>query len=477
MACLSSSLTHDSGGWLIGFLTGSVVRVAPNRLMFNSVTALQDIYLNPQVVKGVPYHYAPLSTSQRGVQNTIDKETHRKKRKVIGYVLNERSMRIFEPTMSARIDEFLQFLYDASRSQQVINMAQLSQYLAMDIAASLGFGHSFNFQTQDTYRFIPETLIEWMNLININMQFPTMRFLSRALLVLQARKSARFGVALKKVVQARMAQGREAQHDFYSVATEIKTDAEFFRSELWAEATAFLAAGGLSTATAISATLFYLSRYPECYHAVAREVRTTFASSDDIKAGPRLNSCQYMRACIEEALRCAAPVLLPSWREQAPTDKGPFVVDGHIIPRGTQVSVPVYSLFHNEDIFEDPYSYRPERWLEPEQGTVAETGDRKASKEAMRKAFVPFMLGDRNCAGQAMAWMELSLVIARTLWYFDFEQAPGRSGKVGENMHVEAGQETPVYQIRDIFVAEHDGPNLVFRGREEVVRELPTKGR
>ncbi|KAK2616780.1 hypothetical protein QQS21_000157 [Conoideocrella luteorostrata] len=470
---------------------GPVVRVAPNRLVFNSIAALQgklspvtpaiekclqpgiDIYLNPKLRKGTPYHYQPLSTNQRGVQNTIDKDVHKRKRKLIGSVLNERSMRIFESTMSTRVEKFLQLLYGASQSLKPVNIANLSQNLAMDIAASLGFGYCLHLQTNDTYRFITETLIFWMRLINVNMAFPILRYVSRTIMVLQVKKTTKFGMAVKKIIQARMAQGRDAQHDFYSVATEVNADSELFRSEMWAEATAFLAAGGLSTATSISATFFYLSRYPDCYRTLAHEIRTTFACSDDIKAGPQLNGCKYLRACIEEALRCAAPVLLPSWREQDPADQGLFIVDGHVVPRGTQVAVPIYSLLHNQDIFEDPFAYRPERWLEPDKNS--DTEDKKSSRVAMRKAFIPFMIGDRNCAGQAMAWMELSLVVARVLWYFDFEKAPGKLSKLGEKLRLEAGREVPEYEISDIFVAEHDGPNLIFREREGLAKELETK--
>lgn len=33
----------------------------------------------------------------------------------------------------------------------------------------------------------------------------------------------------------------------------------------------------------------------------------------------------------------------------------------------------------------------------------------------MRNVFVPFKIGDRNCAGQAMTWLELNLVVASAI--------------------------------------------------------------
>lgn len=400
----------------------------------------------------------------RHVANTIDRDVHRRKRRVIGSVLNERSMRIFEPTLSAHVDELLKRLLD--NAQKPINMSDPCRYLAMDVATSLAFGHSFNLQTDETYRFFPVTLGSWLRYINANMQLALFRPVSRMMLLLQAKRSIAFGSAIKSLAQKRMALDKDAVHDFYSVANEVDAGAQFFRSEMWAEAGGFLVAGGTTTAASTSAALFYLSRYPDCYRALADEIRSTFASVSDIKSGPQLNSCKYLRACIEETLRCASSALTPLWREQAPDDSGSFIVDGHVIPRGTQVAVPLYSLFHNEDIFAQPYTYIPERWLEPE------SEKEQARQKTMRKAFVPFLVGDRACAGKAMAWTELNITIARIMWCFDFEKAPGNASKLGEELHFEADREVPTYKVRDIFVAEHDGPNLVFRARDKYTQEL-----
>lgn len=42
-------------------------------------------------------------------------------------------------------------------------------------------------------------------------------------------------------------------------------------------------------------------------------------------------------------------------------------------------------------------------------------------KKAMADAFVPFMTGARGCAGKTMAYMEIGLVIAKTIWYLGLE--------------------------------------------------------
>jgi cytochrome P450 len=47
----------------------------------------------------------------------------------------------------------------------------------------------------------------------------------------------------------------------------------------------------------------------------------------------------------------------------------------------------------------------------------------------MNRTFVAVSAGGRSCPGKAVAYFELSLTIARTLWYFDFEVAPEKLGR------------------------------------------------
>jgi cytochrome P450 len=62
--------------------------------------------------------------------------------------------------------------------------------------------------------------------------------------------------------------------------------------------------------------------------------------------------------------------------------------------------------------FEEPLSFRPERWLESN------------PKELPRFAYFPFGGGPRVCIGQHFALLELTLVLARFAQAVRFERAP-----------------------------------------------------
>lgn len=296
-----------------------------------------------------------------------------------------------------------------------------------------------------------------------------------------------------------MALPQDAKHDFYSIAggnVDHHGDGVLKNSELWAEAVFFLPAGqsffihllclslhssvflttfqrspgGTTLSTALSATFFYLSRHPAVYTRLAAEIRSTFNSGRDIQSGAQLSGCKYLRAVIDESLRIAPPLVNTLWREPYNHNAGPFVVDGQLIPRGTMVGVNPYCLMHNEAYFPEPFEFRPDRWLQPEKETLED----EVARATMRKAFMPFAMGDSGCVGKSMAYLETSLTIAKTMWYLDFEQAAGEAGKLGEGEpgRLDGRGRKEEYQLYDITTADHDGPNLVFKPREAYWKDL-----
>lgn len=226
----------------------------------------------------------------------------------------------------------------------------------------------------------------------------------------------------------------------------------------------------------MSGIFFYLSRNPEAYSRLAKEIRTTFDSAQEIRQGPKLTGCKYLLAVIEETMRMSPSTTLPAWRQQDPASVAagePFIVDGHVIPPGTQVAVSQYALQHNEAYFPEPYKFTPERWL------VAPDGESSSAEaiQHMRRAFAPFSLGSRGCAGKSMAYLEMRLAVARTLWYFDFEVALGQAGELGGGWPgSKDGREKPgEFQLYDSIVVDHSGPNLKFTPYSDHWKELEAK--
>ncbi|KAI1098668.1 cytochrome P450 [Jackrogersella minutella] len=442
---------------------GPVIRQGPNKLVFNSATALKDIYHNERVVKPISYLSNQASPGSHNVWNSLDRDLHRQRRKLVGPAINERSMRAFEPTM---VDQVNIFIKQVALSQgSPIDMKKRCNYLGMDIVCLLSFGFAIRSQTEEKYRFLSEEITGGNSRLNIYLQVPTIakhRLQVPINLIWSKSREKVFGL-LELMVKGRMTEELHAKHDLYSfVGDSLKTaEGKSLRvNDLWMEAILFTVAGGDTTSTTMAAVLFYLARHRECYEKLANEIRSTFKTGNDI-CGAKLASSQYLRACVDEALRMSPPIPGTLWRQLASDDDLPFVIDGHVIPKDTYVGVNAYTLHHNEDYFPDPFKYKPERWLEP-QGEEGAPGSRKS----MHDAFTPFSIGSRGCAGKAMAYLEINLLIAKTLWYFDFKPAPGKLGDVGLS---DKGE----FHIYDVFISTHDGPWLVFTPRSTLAEDFP----
>lgn len=226
-----------------------------------------------------------------------------------------------------------------------------------------------------------------------------------------------------------------------------------------AQITNFCCIGTDTTSTALAATFFYLCHYPESYKKVATEVRSAFNFSSDIRLGSQLNECVYLRACIDEAMRMSPSAPGCLWR--AAETEG-VMVDNEYIPKGMEAGTCIYSIHHNPDIYPEPFSFRPERWLLNDESSAPFRGS--ASPQA---AFTPFSIGSRSCIGKGLAYVELSLTMAKILWDFDFQLTEGAHARVGEgDPRAEYGRHrVDEFQMYDHVTATKSGPYVQFRRR------------
>jgi len=224
--------------------------------------------------------------------------------------------------------------------------------------------------------------------------------------------------------------------------------------------------GSDTTSTALSSTFFYLTHNPPTLLTLTTHIRRTFPTLASIRSGPLLTQSTYLRACLDESLRLSPPVggLLP--REVLP---GGILIDGHQFPAGTVVGVPHYALHHKEEYFPDPWAFRPGRWIVASEGGEEGGEGTPQSVALAREAFCPFSVGPRGCVGKGMAYLELSVALARVVWLFDFRLTTGGSGDVGlgeGRPDAEWGRHRRgEYQLFDAFVSMKDGPLVEFRAR------------
>lgn len=165
--------------------------------------------------------------------------------------------------------------------------------------------------------------------------------------------------------------------------------------------------GGYETTTnTLSWALYLISRHPAVeakFHAeVDRVLDGRIPAFDDL---PRLT---YTRMILDEALRIYSPAY--QFMRRARTDD---VVGGYRMPANTNVLINSYLLHRHPDFWDEPESFRPERFT-PEQVNARP-----------KHAYVPFGSGSRICIGKHFAHAELTLVLATIGRYHRLVALPG----------------------------------------------------
>src|SRR5262249_49764503 len=124
-------------------------------------------------------------------------------------------------------------------------------------------------------------------------------------------------------------------------------------TELRDELLTLVLAGHETTANSLAWTFERLLRNPAAYDRLREEVRS---DSEDAAA--------YVEATIHETMRNRPVVPITGRRVKVPWQLGEWR-----LPAESHILVSVTLLHHREDVYPDPYSFRPERFLGVKPGT------------------------------------------------------------------------------------------------------------
>ncbi|GAA4931567.1 cytochrome P450 [Streptomyces coeruleoprunus] len=185
---------------------------------------------------------------------------------------------------------------------------------------------------------------------------------------------------------------------------EVLTDTEV-RDEL----VTILFAGTETTASTLSWAFHELARHPDVEKRLVAEIDEVLGDRPvTVEDLPKLAG---VRRVLDEVIRLYGVTLLMR-RTTVPVE-----LAGHALPAGAEVAFSLYAMHRDPDVFENPDTFDPDRWL-PE---------RKAAVD--RHAYIPFGSGNRKCIGDAFSWTEATIALATILPRWQLRPVPGHTPK------------------------------------------------
>lgn len=167
-------------------------------------------------------------------------------------------------------------------------------------------------------------------------------------------------------------------------------------------------AGTETTSTTIQWGLRFMIHYPHIQEKVQAEIDSVIGQSRQPSITDRENM-PYTDAVIHEIQRMGDILPLNLGHSTVRDTK----LDKYTIPKGTMIIPSLYSVLHDESMWETPHSFNPGHFLNPD-GSLRN-----------REAFLPFSAGKRVCLGEQLARMELFLFFTSLLQRFSFSAPAG----------------------------------------------------
>ncbi|KAL2014876.1 hypothetical protein VTN00DRAFT_2401 [Thermoascus crustaceus] len=421
---------------------GPVVRIGPNEVSFNSLSALRTIYGAGSSFER-PAFYRMFDIYGRQHLFTFHTSAeHAKRKKLLNQSYSKST--ILRGSVAASIEsKVLQFLnLIKSEPETAMGLSKSLHYYAFDNVTWVVFGdwgataaldgvtsdrEILNDITEPTRRKRSWFQIHFPNYTSWAMSRSGLaQYLLRKISLLPGDKPIAYSGVQDYALQAwrkywsnwvQGNDGKPSQGIMRKLLEEhnVHGKGELTDLDIVAECADHLDAGLNTTSDTLMFAIWALSLPHNAHfqqHLVAE--MTSLTDSDINSDGiPRVEVCDrlpFLDAVIKETLRLYAPI--PA--SQPRMSMHEVTIDGYKLHPGTIASCQAYSLHRNPEVFPDPLRFDPDRWLGDPDGVAN-----------MKRWWWPFSSGARMCIGMHLAMVEMKTLLAAVHRQYATVPGPG----------------------------------------------------
>ncbi|KAF2758045.1 cytochrome P450 [Pseudovirgaria hyperparasitica] len=414
---------------------GDVFRIAPNEIAIFPFEAHQDMLLSGRngsatfIKTDIHPTFTP---GELGVFAERDIEKHRSSKQVLSRAFSLAAHKNQDTALHSIVDGFIHQIEAKKLPEDDVNVTEWFGWLAADLIGEMSIGHSFeNVSSGRANVFIRNFFVTapLTNLLTVLTRFPCMGPLVRWNI---PRKTLKPLVdvldELKTGLKERVSQGSSVKHNDYFTPLLQQNKSVYSEDFLFSQLTAIVIPLE-AVASLMQSIVTCLGLHQDILKKVQAEIRTNFATWEDLEEADVLQGLPWLSAVVNESLRFHTIATFPQ-----PRVSPGGVIGGYYIPKGCRVQSSTFSMFRSERYFKKAREYHPERWLPPSHADYDNIFDNDN-----RAVFQPFSMGPRKCLGFVTADRQARAVISKLLWKFDWE--------IGNASDLDWERDMKVYQV------------------------------
>ncbi|KAH9479251.1 Cytochrome P450 monooxygenase [Psilocybe cubensis] len=389
---------------------GKIIRIGPNELHFSHPRAYNEIYgIGTRHIKQ-PEMYSCFSTD-KSVFAMVDHHEVMQRRNLIGPFFSRRAILNLEKTVQEKIDLLVSRLLEYTPRKQSANLDLAFRATSLEVITSYCFARSSNaLDSRNFQNEILSAIDQTLPMIWVFKHFPLVKRIllgvpecfasvlkpsTTGILEQRRQMGSQIDQILKDPTSLHSADHETIYHHFITPQPDNERMPPVHRDWLLDEGLYLRFAGSDTVGNTCTVAAYYILSSPHVHRKLFQSLLEAWPDKEMPASYETLERLPYLTAVIKESLRMAHGVVSPLPRIVGPADA---VISGEVIPAGTVVSMAAPILHRNAEIFPNPLTFIPERWLKDESAEL-------------EKYLVAFSKGPRSCLGINLAWCELYLII------------------------------------------------------------------
>ncbi|KAF4622788.1 hypothetical protein G7Y89_g14238 [Cudoniella acicularis] len=413
---------------------GPIVRISPFEISLNDSEFNIDFFMSDKKLDKDPWYYFFGFTNAIFV--LLNKDKHKMRQTNLSNHFRGKYWSDAQPMITTEISSLVSKFEISSLESTPLNVSKAYRKTGNELLRNFLLGEDYNGQNSDSRDFAKEASTSFQPLFRAaawTRHFPWMFYMQYLTPTFVFEKVMPMAV-YKREIEA-MVPSIIKNHDELgtSATTSVKKALIYemidhdpsYREKgakpLIEEFMELLWGGRESIGHALTSVTYQILTQPHCQAKLYQELKNAPFDINTATYG-QLKELKYLWAVCKEGIRMQF-----GCRFRIPrVSSSPVHYKQYVIPAGTAVSMSP-SFFHDDaDIFPDPLTFKPERWLEASPEEL----------ERLEKFWNPFGNGSRSCGGRPMAYEVIFRATANVFsrYKLDFDDGCNEDYCYGEGM-------------------------------------------